>query len=298
MAALLIAGGVTPTNVALERACAAVGVRSRVLPPEVAARRVRPDELVLGRLDVLPSLDGVERGLGALARLEERGLFVLNGPAALRAAHDKLTTAQALWEAGVPHPPTVGLAPGEDGCGLEPPYVVKPRFGASGEDVFRCETREELKRTLAGLEGRAWYRRHGALVQTFVPNGGVDLGVVVAGRLVVGAAARVAAPGEWRTSTALGGRLKRLGPDRAAAALALDAVAAVGGDLMAVDLVPAGDGYVVLEVDGCLELAREHSLDSGDVYRESVLALVLAALSSATRLGAPLDAPRLAPDGS
>ena len=67
---------------------------------------MRPGDVVLGRLDVLPSVDGVEPGLEALRALEVRGVIVLNGPEALMRAHDKLLTAQVLAAAGLPHPET------------------------------------------------------------------------------------------------------------------------------------------------------------------------------------------------
>src|SRR5438034_9507739 len=70
MAALTIAGRLTPPNIALREACAPLGIHSRLLPPELAAERARPGEIVLGRVDVLPSLEGPEPGLDALRRLE------------------------------------------------------------------------------------------------------------------------------------------------------------------------------------------------------------------------------------
>src|SRR5581483_2762319 len=121
---LVIAGRLTPTNAALREAAERLGVACRLLPPEIAAARARPRDLILGRVDVRPSLDGPEPGLDALRRLEEAGLRVLNTAASLLAAHDKLETARVLEVHGVPHPATVHVQPGgEPELWFAPPYV-------------------------------------------------------------------------------------------------------------------------------------------------------------------------------
>ena len=79
--------------------------------PAQALARLGHGDVALGRLDVLPTLDGIEPGLWALDRLDARGVTVLNPRRALVAAHDKLTTAEMLFAARVPHPRTVHVAP-------------------------------------------------------------------------------------------------------------------------------------------------------------------------------------------
>ena len=196
MTNVLIAGQYTPTNIALHDACSGGGVRTRLLPPDIAARRADVDDVVLARLDVLPTLDGMEQGLDALQALTERGVRVLNTPAFLSIAHDKLATSVALDTAGLPHPRTCraegGKTPGLD---FGPPYVVKPRFGSWGQSVYLCETERALRRTLGQLRGWRWFERGGAVVQEYVPNDGIDFRLIVAGGKVTGAIKRRAAPG-------------------------------------------------------------------------------------------------------
>ena len=91
--------------------------------------------------------------------------------------------------------------------------------------------------------------------------------MIVAGGQVVGAIERVAAAGEWRTNIALGGWRRRVEPTAEACVLATYAAAAVGGDLVGVDLIPHADGhYVILEVNGAVEFTRDYSLDGQDVF--------------------------------
>jgi len=94
----------------------------------------------------------------------------------------------------------------------------------------------------------------------FVPTQANDLRVIVSAGEIVGAAARVAAPGEWRTNVALGGRSVSAVPPPEARELALAAIRALGIDFAGVDLLPAGDGWVVLEVNGAVDVREHYSL--------------------------------------
>ncbi len=260
----VIAHRSTPTNSRL----------GSILSPAQALTRLGDGDVALGRLDVLPTLDGVEPGLWALDRLEARGVTVLNGRRTLVAAHDKLSTAAALYGARVPHPRTVHVAPWLPHPELEPPLVLKPRFGSWGSDVVRCDDAESLEAALAEICERSWYDATGAVAQKLVQPQGYDLRIVVAGGVVVGAVRRVAAPGEWRTNVALGARREPIDPPDDARAIALAAAAAVGGDLVGVDLLPAGLGsWVVLEVNGAVDFNGTYSL-ADDVYAEARQALL------------------------
>src|SRR5204863_8946030 len=135
-----------------------------------------------------------------LERLANAGVEVLNPAAALAAAHDKLLTARVLRRAGVPHPRTWLIADGLPAPAPELPLVLKPRFGSWGRDVVRCETRDELEDAIAEFSRRPWFVEHGVLAQELVEPVGWDLRLVVAGGRAIGAARRVAAPGEWRTN--------------------------------------------------------------------------------------------------
>jgi RimK family alpha-L-glutamate ligase len=245
-----------------------------VLSPARALARLGEGDVALGRLDVLPSLDGIEPGLWALDRLEARGVGVLNTRRTLVAAHDKLTTAEMLFAAHIPHPRTVHVAPWLPAPELEPPLVLKPRFGSWGADVIRCDDGAALAEACALIADRPWYEATGAVAQKLVQPQGYDLRIVVAGGVVVGAARRVAAAGEWRTNVALGGRREPVDPPDEARALALAAAAAVGGDLVGIDLLPAGLGsWVVLEINGAADFNGTYSL-ADDVYAEVRRALL------------------------
>jgi [lysine-biosynthesis-protein LysW]--L-2-aminoadipate ligase len=259
----VVAHRVTPTNTRL----------GAVVSPAQAITRLRPGDIALGRLDVLPTLDGVEPGLWALERLAASGVTVLNARRTLVAAHDKLTTAAALFEARVPHPRTVHIASWKALPELEPPIVFKPRFGSWGQDVIRCDDEESIERALLDLEEKPWFHATGAIAQKLVAPRGYDLRLLIAGDRVVGAVRRIAAPGEWRTNVTLGARREPLVPPPEACDVALRAARAVDGALVGVDLLPADLGtWVVLEINGAVDFNSMYTLDD-DVFLDAVAAL-------------------------
>jgi RimK family alpha-L-glutamate ligase len=275
----LIAHRETETNLRLVEA-APQGVEIEILRPTVAVGRLGPGDAALARLDVLPTVDGMETGTWEVARLEAEGVRMLNRLRALLASHDKLLTARLLTEAGIPHPTTRHVSQPWLPAALEPPVVVKPRFGSWGKHVYLCHDRDEARNCLEELSTRRWFRKHGLLVQELVPPLGHDLRIVVAAGQVVGAVERVAAPGEWRTNVALGGKRRPVSPPQAARELALGAAAAAEVDLVGIDLLPTRDGHwIVLELNGAVEFNDEYSLDR-DVFAAAAEALVASAFGT------------------
>ena len=269
----LVSGRMTHTNAALLEALRAGGADA-VLTKPAQLEVVRPGDIALGRLDVLPTLEGVENGIWSLHGLRSRGVTLLNGPETLLAAHDKLATALRLSSAGIRHPRTAHLDADSPLPRIEPPLVVKPRFGSWGRDVFLCRDGAELAACLGSLRGREWFERQGVLVQELVPPLGYDLRLVVAAGRVAGAVERGAADSEWRTNIALGGWRRSTDPPPAACALALEAAAAIGGDLVGVDLLPdGGGGWFVLELNGAVDFTDEYSLNGGNVFSDIAEAL-------------------------
>jgi RimK family alpha-L-glutamate ligase len=277
----VVAGTVSETNLDIAAAWRELGLDAAVMSPVESLELLRPGDVALGRLDVRLTLDGVEPGLLELLELRRRGVHVLNSPAALLYAHDKLRTARSLAAAGVPHPATEHITPRSPLSSLPPPVVVKPRFGSWGADIVRCRSPRELRAAIDSIRRRPWFRRHGALVQSLVPPVGHDLRVLVAGGRIVGAESRVAAPDEWRTNLSLGGTSCAAIVPPCARAAALAAARAVVGDFVGVDLLPDRGDYVVIEVNGGVDFERRYSLPGRDVFVDIAAALGL--LAPATR---------------
>ena len=259
-------GSPSRTNVQIVYAWRSLGLDACVLWAEEAVEVLGEGDTAIFRLDVLPTLDGIEPGLELATLLEERGVRVLNRPEGLLASHDKLVTAERLEYAGIPHPWTRHVEPGRPPPDVPFPCVLKPRFGSWGQDVLLCKTRADLGRILALIEERAWWRRHGALLQELVSPVHYDIRVVVAGRRAVAGARRIAAPGEWRTNVTLGGRVVKAELPPGAEELAARAMGALGIDLAGVDLLPTDQGWVVLELNGAVDFDTRYALHGIDPY--------------------------------
>ena len=264
----LIARESTPTNESIAGAIVE-GMRWELMSPEEALNTLRPGDAALGRLDILPTLDGIDDGMWALGALEARRVVVLNDAAALFATHDKLLSARLLRRAELPHPRTAHIRPDRPFPAVRPPVVVKPRFGSGGKGVTRCDDEDSLVETLARLSGSTWFEQQGVLVQELVPSQGYDLRILVAAEPIVGAIFRIAAEGEWRTNIALGG-VRRPVPDppKEACEVALAAARAAGAALVGVDLVRDVDGsWIVIELNGAVEFTSEYQ-PGGDVFSD------------------------------
>ena len=264
-----------PTNAALVDGWRRLGIPAKLLCPRDAYRLLGPGDVAVVRLDVTPTLDSVEAGLAEMAALERRGVRLVNRPEAVLAAHDKLEAARRFAAVGIAHPRTVHRTRLDEVRALEPPFVLKPRFGSWGQDVMLCRDAGEVEESLATIGRRSWFRRHGVLIQELVPPLGHDTRVVVARGRVVGAGRREAAPGEWRTNVALGGRFISYSPTEEEAALAIDAARAIGAELAGVDLLPKPEHRsVVIEVNAAVDFCEdEESLAGRSIYADTAEAL-------------------------
>jgi glutathione synthase/RimK-type ligase-like ATP-grasp enzyme len=97
---------------------------------------------------------------------------------------------------------------------------------------------------------------------------------VVARGKVVGAAKRIAPPGEWRTNVALGASSVGTVPPPVAMKLAVAAANVSGLDLAGVDLLPTGPGgFYVIELNGAVDFGDHYSFAGRNVFADAMGAL-------------------------
>jgi [lysine-biosynthesis-protein LysW]---L-2-aminoadipate ligase len=207
------------------------------------------------------------RGLAALRVLESWGVVTVNRHSVAAVCASKLDTSALLDAAGLPAPATMvafspegALRAAED---LGYPVVLKPVTGSWGRLLARINDRDaaealfEHKALLGGPEHSIFY------LQRHIDKPARDIRAFVVGDHVVCAIYRESE--HWVTNTARGARTRDCPVDGDLRGLALRAAAAVGGGVLAVDLLEDGDRLLVSEVNATMEFRNSIEVTGVDI---------------------------------
>lgn len=180
--------------------------------------------------------------------LEGLGVPTVSPHRTVATCGDKLLTSAALREAGLPIPRTVvAFTPQAALRAIEElgyPVVLKPVFGSWGRLLARVNDRDaaeailEHKATLGGYVHSVFY------IQEYVEKPGQDIRTMVVGEEVVYAIYRRS--DHWITNTARGGEPLPCPITPEIEHLSLAAARAVGGGIVAVDLLEGADGRLLV----------------------------------------------------
>ena len=205
------------------------------------------------------------RALYALRVLNDWGVPTVNTYAVANTCGDKLLTSAALVAAGVPIPRTVlAFTPQSALEAIEEigyPVVLKPAIGSWGRLLARVNDRDaaeallEHKVTLGSFHHGAFY------IQEYVRKPGRDIRSFVVGDETICAIYRDSP--HWITNTARGGVATNCPVTPEIADLSVRAARAVGGGVVAVDLLESPDGLLVNEVNYTMEF--RNSIDTTGV---------------------------------
>ncbi|GAB3017791.1 lysine biosynthesis protein LysX [Natronobiforma cellulositropha] len=195
------------------------------------------------------------RSLYATKFCEAYGVPVVNGNETAEICSDKVKNSLALEAAGVPTPNTDVAFTTE--AALESietfgyPCVLKPVIGSWGRLMAKIDSRDaaeailEHKATLGHYEHKVFY------IQEFVEKPGRDIRVLAVDGEPVASMARSSE--HWLTNAAKGAETEPFELDDRARELVQLSSDAVGGGLLGVDLMEAGDDYTVHEVNHTVE---------------------------------------------
>jgi len=207
------------------------------------------------------------RGLSLTHCFEAGGSVVLNRSEVVRTCGDKLATSAALVRAGVPTPRTSvavdrAAALAEAGR-LGYPVVIKPLIGSWGRLVARLDSPAaaeaviEYKEVLGGPEHKVHY------LQEYVEKPGRDIRAFVIGDELVAAIYRTS--DDWITNTARGGVTTDCPLSDELRRVTLAAAAAVGGGILAIDVVESERGLLVIEVNHTMEFRNSITTTGVDI---------------------------------
>jgi len=272
--------GVLCSRVRIEEKMIFTALRERGVDYErIDARQVSFD---LDSLDgnILGEYDGVlvrclshSRAYYLTRRLESLGVPTISPHRVVATCGDKMLTSAALQEAGVPIPrTTVAFTPEAALEAIEEmgyPVVLKPLRGSWGRLLARVNDRDaaeailEHKTTLGGYVHSVFY------IQEYVDKPGRDIRTLVAGDEVVYAVYRSSA--HWITNTARGGEPLPCPLTPEIAGLSSAAAQAVGGGIVAVDLLETTDGRLLVnEVNHTPEFHGAMQATEADIAGEIV----------------------------
>jgi [lysine-biosynthesis-protein LysW]--L-2-aminoadipate ligase len=261
--------------------CSRIRLEEKLLLQALRARGAEPvriddDEAVLeirGQAGTSPPWDAVldrslsqSRALAALRVLEAQGVTTVNAAAVVAVCGDKVATSAALARRGLPTPRTlVAFTPEAALRGVEElgyPVVIKPAVGSWGRMVSRLNDRDaaeavlEHKRALGSAADSVFY------VQEHVDKPGRDIRSFVVGGETICAIYRESE--HWITNTARGGHASNCPVTAEIDRLSRGAADAVGGGMVAVDLLESRDGRLLIsEVNHTMEF--RNSIDTTGV---------------------------------
>ena len=208
------------------------------------------------------------RGLYATSILEDLGVLTLNRSTVNHNCGDKIKTTAALVRAGLPVPRTkiafTLSAARESAEELGFPLVLKPVIGSWGRMVARLNDQDALE---AVIEHRVFLggSLHSVFyLQEYINKPQRDIRAFVVGRETVAAIYRYS--DHWITNTARGGRTVNCPITPEINSLATAAAEAVGGGVLAVDMLETAAGRILVnEVNHTMEFRNSIDVTGVDI---------------------------------
>jgi len=205
------------------------------------------------------------RALYALQMFNDWGITTINTAHVARICGDKCLTTQALLKHRVPVPrnmmaftPEAALEAIES---LGYPVVLKPCIGSWGRLVAKINDRQAAEAILEHKQILGSYHHSIYYIQEYIAKPGRDIRSFVVGDETIAAIYRTS--DHWITNTAQGGKASNCPITPEIDALSRGAAKAVGGGLLAIDLLESPRGMLVNEVNYTMEF--RNSIDTTGV---------------------------------
>jgi ribosomal protein S6--L-glutamate ligase len=210
-------------------------------------RRLARTDVVIPR--IAPSIQAY--GLAVVNHFALLGIPTLNDADGIAASRNKMRALQLLAASGVPVPPSVMAASAGDLKAMIElvgglPVLIKLITPSERPGVMVCETLQSMESALEAVLSMG----HNLLVQRYVRRKRErDLRALVVGDKAIAWVERRPQPGRLLHTLARGAKLKAVRVPAALDKLAVEAARVVGLEVAAVDLLEAGTGPMVFDVN-------------------------------------------------
>jgi len=213
------------------------------------------------------------RALSSLQVLYDRGIPTVNSAQVAKTCGNKLQTTSALTQSGVPQPRTlVAYTPASALEAIEElgyPVVMKPAVGSWGRLLAKLNDRDAAEAVLEHKEVLGTYHHSVFYIQEYIEKPQRDIRSFVIGDQTIAAIYRRSP--HWITNTARGGEASGYPVDDELHLISQAAARAVGGGVVAVDLVEDPDrGLLVLEVNYTMEFRNSITTTGVDIPQRMV----------------------------
>jgi len=212
------------------------------------------------------------RALHTLKVLNSQGIPTVNNHAVAWVCGDKLLTTNALVRDGVPTPRVaIAFTPESAMKAIESfgyPVVMKPAVGSWGRLIARINDAASAEALLEHKQVLGSYHHSIYYIQEYVEKPGRDIRSFVVGDKVIAAIYRTSS--HWITNTARGAVTSNCPITDEIRDLSLRAAAAVGGGVVAIDLLEGPAGLLVNEVNYTMEFKNSIRVTGVAIHEEIV----------------------------
>ena len=235
----------------------------------IEVERINDRELIFGiddkleiPLDILFNRSiSHSRSSTAIRLFELNNIECINSSEIINNCGDKVITSSLLKKNQIPQPnvkiaftPESALEAIEE---LGYPVVLKPPIGSWGRLLSKINDRDSAEAILEHKSTLGSYQHSIFYIQEFIEKKGRDIRSFVIGDSCIAAIYRES--DHWITNTARGGKASNCPIVDEINELSLQAAEAVGGGIVAIDLMEGKDGYLVNEVNHTMEFKNSIS---------------------------------------
>ena len=208
------------------------------------------------------------RALNALRIFNDWGILTVNSYAVASVCGSKLETSSALIREGVPSPRCmVAFTPESALEAIETlgyPAVLKPAVGSWGRLLSKVNDRDAAEAILEHKERLGSYHHSIFYIQEYIDKPARDIRAFVIGNETVAAIYRYS--DHWITNTARGATTQNCTVTDEIHSISVAAAQAVGGGILAVDLLETSDGQLLVnEVNYTMEFRNSIEVTGIDI---------------------------------